>query len=89
MDFKTDTVPTPTYTDLQAKRMMECLDFLAKEITRKTCVTCGQELSFDHADIYDHEYGWGLIAEIPKQWISFKCECGYENSLNKLGVSRQ
>jgi hypothetical protein len=88
MDFKTETLPTPKYTDLQSSRMMDCLDFLAKEITKHSCVSCGKKLSFDHADIYDHEYGWGLIGDIPKQWISFKCECGYENSLNKLGVSR-
>jgi hypothetical protein len=88
MDFKTETLPTPKYTDLQSSRMMDCLDTLVAEATSNKCADCNRLLSFDHADIYDHEYGWGLIAEIPKQWISFKCSCGYETSLTKLGVSR-
>lgn len=91
MDFKTDTLPIPKYTDLQAKRIMECLDELVAPIMlpeRKCAGGCGRRLDLDHASIYDHEGGWGLIGDIPKQWISFPCSCGYETSLDKLGVLR-
>lgn len=92
MDFKSDTYPTPKYTDLQAKRIMECLDTLAATIEKGKfcCASCGLQLPGSHANIYDHDGGWGLIGDIPKQWISFECKCGYHTSLNKMqsGLSK-
>ena len=90
MDFKTDSYPTPTYTDEQAVRIMACLDQIAETIPdeRRRCASCNKHLYFDYANIYDHDGGWGLIGDIPKQWISFECSCGYHTSLNKLGVER-
>jgi hypothetical protein len=96
MDFKTDTYPTPTYTDQQTARMMACLDQLTATAYTGTgsrkgaprCASCGKLLDMDVAHIYDHDGGWGLLGELPKQWISFECKCGYHTSLNKLGVAQ-
>lgn len=88
MDFKTDTYPTPKYTDEQAARIMACLDDLVKTVKHNRCASCNKELYFDYASIYDHDGGWGLIGDVPKQWISFECSCGYHTSLDKLGVPR-
>ncbi len=85
MDFITDTYPTPNYTDKQATRIMACLDTLVGTLKNTKCVSCGKEIYFDYAHIYDHDGGIGLIGDIPKQWISFDCcSCGYHTSIAKL-----
>jgi hypothetical protein len=79
------------YTETQITRIEACLDQLVAPIMmpeRKCAGGCGRILEMDIAQIYDHSGGWSLIGDIPKQWISFKCSCGYETSLDKLGVSR-
>ena len=79
------------YTDDQRRRMGECLDQLVAPIAlpdRKCAGGCGRILEMDVAQVYDHSGGWGLIGDVLKQWVSFRCECGYETSLDKLGVSR-
>jgi NAD-dependent SIR2 family protein deacetylase len=89
MDFKDDNYPVREYSDEIAVKIMAALDMLKGEIKKTTCVSCGKELKFDRMDMYDHESGWGVITEIPKQWLSVHCDhCGYDNSLTKLGVNR-
>jgi hypothetical protein len=90
MKFVSDNYPVPTYTDGQTQCIEEKLDELVEPIPldKRKCASCGQDLAMDSADIYDHHWGWWLTF-IQKQWISFHCSiCGYDTSLDKLGVPR-
>ena len=88
MDFTNDNFPLNSYDAQTTLRIKGALFELLKEVEHTNCVTCGKHLNLNHVYIYDHEYGWGLIGSIPKQWVSIECSCGYHNSLTKLGVSR-
>lgn len=87
MNFTNDNFPKNSYDAPTTLRIKGALFELLKEVEHTNCVTCGKHLNLNHASIYDHDGGWELIDSIPKQWVSVKCSsCGYENSINKLGV---
>jgi hypothetical protein len=87
MEFKSENYPETTYTENQIRQIEAILDDLVYFIppTKFACASCGKQLETDlQATIYDHDGGWNIIDDIPRQWVSFPCECGYETSLNKL-----
>ena len=90
MDYKSDNYPIqPDYPSEVDVKIKTRLDSLVKEFKRNTCICCGAPLDFDHVDMYDHDGGWGITPEIPKQWLSVHCDnCNYDISLTKLGVRR-
>jgi hypothetical protein len=90
MDYKTENYPPePPYSLTIDSKVCERLDVLVCEIKIHKCPLCGKPLEFDHVDMYNHEYGWYITEEIPKQWLSVHCDyCNYDISLNKLGVRR-
>lgn len=52
------------------------------------CRWCGGKIS-NILDAYPHSDGWEIAGYEGKQWLSRKCtKCGYDWSLNKLGVPR-
>lgn len=53
------------------------------------CNWCGMILN-NHIDMYPHRDGWTVVGYTEKQWLSRHCsQCGYDWSLNKLGVPRE
>lgn len=89
MDFKVDEGFIWKIDDALAVKIMTRLDTLVAEMKVHTCPCCGEGLHFDHVDMYDHKYGWGVTPEIPKQWLSVHCpDCDYDISFDKLGVAR-
>lgn len=65
------------------------LDSLVQEFKIHKCICCGASLNFDHVDMYNHDGGWFITPEIPKQWLSVHCDnCNYDISFTKLGVRR-
>lgn len=89
MKFNDDNFPKRDYdTDIRLM-VQDKLGDLVNQVVTNICPSCGKELQFNYVDIYDHPYGWHVIPEIPKQWISVRChKCKYNVSINKLGVSR-
>lgn len=89
MDFVDNNFPPKRYsTDMKCK-ISDALNEIANKVVTNICPLCGKELMMGYVDMYDHEYGWDVISEIPKQWLSFRChKCKYDVSLNKLGVNR-
>ena len=88
MKFRDDNYPKRDYDKELRLMVQDKLDSIIKFATKK-CPLCGKELKFDHVDMYDHDGGWFVIPEIPKQWISTYCHnCNYDVSLSKLGVAR-
>ncbi|MDJ0953371.1 MAG: hypothetical protein QNJ81_06805 [Acidimicrobiia bacterium] len=62
---------------------------LAQSATVGVCVSCGAIVNREVVDAYNHQYGWLLVPEMRKQWLSIHChKCGYDISLDKLGVRR-
>ena len=89
MNFKSENHPKVKYTKAVTRQLEGALDLIMGEVRKTTCVSCGKELTFDKADMYDHSGGHGLVAGVPKQWISFHCyECNYDNSLIKLILNK-
>ena len=89
MKFNSENYPKTKYNKAITKQLEGALDLIMGEIRKTTCICCGKELSFDTADMYDHRAGRGLVAGVPKQWISFHChECNYDNSLIKLILNK-
>jgi hypothetical protein len=89
MLFKSDNYPKTRYTYDETVRIMNALDDIVGKIEKKVCVCCGKRLDITHVDMYDHDGGWIVTNDIPKQWLSVHCDhCNYDISLNKLGVSR-
>lgn len=67
---------TPTLTDYR------------EQINTEECRWDGRKLA-PTVDAYPHAEGWPVKFMEGKQWLSVKCpHCGYEWSLNKLGVPR-
>lgn len=57
-------------------------------IAGKTCKWDGKPLS-SFVDFYDHRDGWRVAGMEGRWWLSVRCtHCGYDWSLNKLGVPR-
>ena len=52
------------------------------------CLSCSTSLADKDLDHYDHPWGWPVQGLKELQWLSLKCDCGYETSLVKLGVPR-
>ena len=53
------------------------------------CQWCGTMLN-KNVDLYPHRDGWLVTGYNERQWLSRHCsKCGYDWSLNKLGVPRQ
>jgi hypothetical protein len=53
-----------------------------------TCQWCKGPLA-RKIDVYEHDWGWTVKGFAHKLWLSIAClKCGYEWSLNKLGVLR-
>ena len=53
------------------------------------CVSCGKKFPHDVVvHVYDHKYGWFISDDLPLQWLSIQCDCGYHSSFNKLGINR-
>jgi hypothetical protein len=64
------------------------LDYL-KLCTINKCKWDGALLN-SNIDHYQHNGGWMLSNFSQKQWLSRHCsKCGYDWSLNKLGVPRE
>lgn len=90
MIFHDDNFPEKREYDNELKLMVQDkLDDLISQVVTNICPSCGKPLQFNYVDMYDHEYGWHIIPDIPKQWVSVRCHnCKYDVSLNKLGVQR-
>jgi hypothetical protein len=89
MKFKSTNFPKVKYDKKVTRQLEGALDLIMGEVRKTTCVSCGKELTFDKAEMYDHYAGRGLVAGVPKQWISFHCyECNYDSSLTKLILNR-
>jgi len=59
-----------------------------KLVKRNECTWDDHKLP-EQVDAYPHPDGWRVAGMDEKQWLSIKCpKCGYEWSLNKLGVPR-
>ena len=53
------------------------------------CAGCDTSLHGAPAVIGFHPAGWRLEGHQGRQWIAFHCEiCGYDTSLDKLGIPR-
>ena len=84
IDFINDNYPENDYSFIAKCDIMKALGELVQNVKHTSCVTCGKELDMSTLNIYDHEGGWKLSNDIPKQWVSAECSCGYHTSLNKL-----
>ncbi len=52
------------------------------------CPSCAR-LLVERLDLYEHDAGWDVVGFEHKMWLSRTCvACGYDASLNKLGVAR-
>jgi hypothetical protein len=68
---------------------VQSVNILVQHATGDLCRSCGETLDMTRVDAYDHNGGWLILGDMPKQWLSIKCDaCGYEVSLSKLGVPR-
>lgn len=57
-------------------------------VTIENCQWDGAKLP-QAIDTYEHPYGWMVNQMHGPQWLSIRCpKCGYDWSLNKLGVPR-
>jgi hypothetical protein len=90
MNFISENINPNHYTNVEIEKIESVIEDFTYFIPmgKFACGSCGKQLPGNRATIYDHDGGWNIIAGIPRQWISFPCSCGYETSLNKLGVSR-
>ena len=90
MKFTSENFNHTGYTQFQTEKIEYIIEDLCYFIKpgKFACGSCGKQLPGDHATIYDHDGGWNIIEDIPRQWISFECVCGYHTSLNELGISR-
>lgn len=60
-------------------------------LTKDKCPGCNHLLNLTIVDVamYDHEWGWQVHPDYPKQWLSIQCDyCEYEVSFSKLGIHR-
>lgn len=88
IQFVDDNYPVRNYDEATKMLIMFGIGKLVEKIEYRNCVSCGKKLPMKVANIYDHDGGWDITPEIPKQWVSIECKCGYHNSINKLGVTR-
>ena len=69
---------------------MKSLKEWSLSILTPNCVNC--RVRFPEplvVDPYDHKDGWDVAGFDEKQWLSVYCHnCGYDTSLNKIGVPR-
>lgn len=76
-------------TEAEEAKAHSAADALAQQATSDLCVSCGETVPLDTVDAYTHEYGWFLVPGLQRQWLSIRCpHCGYDISLEKLGVPR-
>lgn len=68
-------------SELYHARVHDILDGLVAE----RCAACGKEYGkVLHIGAYDHGGGDLVVADIPRQWLSVECSCGYHTSFNKF-----
>jgi len=85
MKFESTNYPPTKYSKAVTKQIEGRLDVIRLECRVTKCICCGEELDFDHFDMYDHSGGVGIVAGVPKQWLSVHCDnCNYDVSIWKL-----